>query len=147
MLATLVESLAESPSLSDVRLAASCLLSFAAFLRFDELAKLRCCDVKIGEASMSVHVKSSKTDQYRQGESIIVARTGTKTCPVAMMERYFSMAMLVQSSSLPLFRGITRTRKGEQLRSSGEPKLHADAGTVPGQVEGVGVRCLTIWAP
>lgn len=119
MLAALVDSLGESPSLSDVRLAASCLLAFAAFLRFDELAKLRCCDIKIGEASMAVHIASSKTDQYRQGDSIIVARTGTKTCPVAMMERYFAMATLVQSSALPLFRGITRTKRGEQLRSSG----------------------------
>ena len=48
MLATLVGF----RSLSDVRLAAICLLSFASFLRFDELAKLCCCDVKTSEASM-----------------------------------------------------------------------------------------------
>ena len=36
----------------NVRLAASCFFSFAAFLRFDELAKLHCCEIKIGEASM-----------------------------------------------------------------------------------------------
>ena len=38
MLAALVDTLSDSPSVSDVRLAASCLLSFAAFLRFNELA-------------------------------------------------------------------------------------------------------------
>ena len=45
MLSALVGSLGVSPSLSDVRLAACSLLSFAAFLRYDEISKLRCCDV------------------------------------------------------------------------------------------------------
>ena len=45
MLATLVDSLGENPSQPDVRLAASCSLAFAAFLRYDEMAKLRCCDI------------------------------------------------------------------------------------------------------
>ena len=119
MLAALVDSIGQSPSLSDVRLVATCLLAFAGFLRFDELARLRCCDIRFSGASMTVRIISSKTDQYRQGDSIVVARTGAKTCPVAMMERYFAMASLAHSSSLPLFRGITRTKNGERLRSSG----------------------------
>lgn len=120
MLAALVDSLGESPSLSDVRLAAICLLAFAAFLRFDEIAKLRCCDVAFSDASMSVHIASSKTDQYRLGDSVLVARTGSPTCPVAMLERYFAMAALSHSSQLALFRGITCTKSGERLRASGK---------------------------
>ena len=119
MLATLVKSLGQSPSLADVRLAASCLLAFAAFLRFDELSKLRCCDIEISEASMTVHITSSKTDQYRQGKSVLIARTGSPTCPVAMLEKYFSMADLSHASPLPLFRGIVHTKKGERLRAAG----------------------------
>ena len=34
---------------------------------------------------------SSKTYQYREGSSLVVDCTGTPTCLVAMMERYFSM--------------------------------------------------------
>ena len=64
MLLTLVESLGDNPFLSDVRLVASCLLSFAAFLRYDELAKLRCCDITFGSTHVEVHIVSSKTDQY-----------------------------------------------------------------------------------
>ena len=119
MLTSLVDSLGVSPSLSEVRLAASCLLAFAAFLRFDEIAKLRCCDISFSGPSMSVHLMGSKTDQYRQGDTVLVARTGSITCPVAMMERYFAMAQLSHSSQLAVFRGITRTKSGERLRSSG----------------------------
>ena len=88
MLAKMVDSLAPDPSLSDVRLVASALLAFAAFLRYDELAKLRCCDVTIKKDSMEVHIVSSKTDQYPMGDKVLVARTGSRTCPVQMMERY-----------------------------------------------------------
>ena len=40
MLARMVESLSPDLTLSDIRLIASALLVFAAFLRFDELTKL-----------------------------------------------------------------------------------------------------------
>ena len=39
MLARMVDSLSHDPSLSDISLVASALLAFAAFLRYDELAK------------------------------------------------------------------------------------------------------------
>ena len=68
---------------------------------------------------MSVQIRSSKTDQYRQGDKVLIARTGSSTCPVAMMEHYFRLGSLSQSSSQALFRGITKTKNGERLRASG----------------------------
>eukprot|EP00731_Ephydatia_muelleri_P002572 Em0001g2572a len=76
MLKAMVESVGPDSSLMEVRLLAMCLISFAGFL--------------------------SKTDQYREGSSLVVARTWTETCPVSMLER-----------------GITKTRTGEKLRKSG----------------------------
>ena len=119
MLATLFNNLGQPPLLCDLRLAASCLLFFAGFLKIDELARLRCCGIKFSEASMTVHIIASKTDQYWQGDSIMVTCMGTSTCPVAMTEKYYASASLSQSSSFPLFRGITRTKSGEQLCSAG----------------------------
>ena len=119
MMSALIDSLGAAPSLSGVRLVAACLLAFSAFLRYDELAKLRCCDVNFAQKHMSIHIVSSKTDQYRQGDSIMVARTGSRTCPVAMLERYYAMAALPNQSRLRVFRGIVVTRSGERLRSQG----------------------------
>ena len=50
-------------SLSWVRLATICLLAFAAFLRYDKISKLRCCDIRIVAGKMEVCIKS---DQFRQ---------------------------------------------------------------------------------
>ena len=119
MLTTWVESLGPEPSLADVRLVAIALLAFSAFLRCDELSKLRGCDIRVTPQSMSVHVTSSKTDQYREGASILVARSGSPTCPVAMVERYLALAGISRDSKLRLFRGIVHAKGGDRLRSSG----------------------------
>ena len=119
MLAALVDSLGRTPSLADLRLVASSLLAFSAFLRYNEISKLRCCDIKFSPYSMSIHITSSKTDQYWQGDSLLVARTGSPTCPVAMLERYFTQADLSHCSTLRLFRGIVHSKQGERLRPSG----------------------------
>ena len=52
MLSALVGSLVTSTSLSDVLLVACSLLSFPAVLRYDDISKLRCCDVTFSIDSM-----------------------------------------------------------------------------------------------
>jgi len=65
---------------------------------------------------MTVHITLSKTDQYWQGDNVVVARTGSPTCPVIMLERYYAMTVISKESKLRLFRGI---KPGEWLRSQG----------------------------
>ena len=107
------------------------------------MAKLRCCDITLSGDSMAVHVQSSK--KYRQGDKQS-AHTGSPTCPVAMLERYYSLATLSQSSYLSVFRGITKTKHGERLSACFRIlKLHKVEGAVPGQAEGVGVCRYQVW--
>jgi integrase len=119
MLSAMVGSLSSSPSLSEIRLLAISLLAYAAFLRYDEISSLRCCDITFSSRSMSVRINSSKTDQYRQGDSVLVAWTDSALCPVSMLERYFHIASIVHTSRLPLFRGIVHSKNGEHLRAAG----------------------------
>ena len=68
-------------------LATACLLAFSGFLQFSELINLRPYDFKISKEMMTIKIWHSKTDQWRQGDKVLVARTA-KTCPVAMLECY-----------------------------------------------------------
>ena len=55
-------------SLADVRTLAICLLGFAGFLTYDELAKLRVSDLSVYPDHMEyIFIESSKTDQFRDG--------------------------------------------------------------------------------
>ena len=104
-------------SLYNIRSVVICLLAFAAFLRFDELAKLVRSDVKIENDMLKLFIQSSKTDQYRDGAWIVVASSRKATCPVAMMNRYLDRAGL--SCDSPLFCQLSKTKCSYRLRSKG----------------------------
>ena len=119
MLEVLVKNTRESDSLSDLRLATACLLSFAGFLRFYELVNLRPLDIKIEGDMMRIHIVCSKTDRLRQGDEVVVARTHSTTCPVAMLESYMVRTGMAWDDLCFLFRPIRKSKKGETVRESG----------------------------
>ena len=120
ILDAMVHDANKSGSLSDLRLVTACLLSFAGFLRFDEMINLRPCDFTFSEEMLKIHIVRSKTDQLRQGNEVLVARTNTNTCPVAMLERYMQRTTMSLDDVWPLFRPIQSSKKGESLRDAGK---------------------------
>ena len=120
ILDAMVHDANKSGSLSDLRLVTACLLSFAGFLRFDEMINLRPCDFTFSEEMLKIHIVRSKTDQLRQGNEVLVARTNTNTCPVAMLERYMQRTTMSLDDVRPLFRPTQSSKKGESLRDAGK---------------------------
>ena len=119
ILKAMVEDTEKNTTLSNVRLTTACLLGFAGFLCFDELAKLRATDLSIDAEKLTLHIRKSKTDQLRKGSELVIARTSNTTCPVSMLERYLRITGMEMSDSWLLFRGICKGKYGEKLRYSG----------------------------
>ena len=119
LLAKMVEDATKTGSLSDIRLATTCLLSFSGFLRFNELVNMRPCDIKIQEEWMTIHLPRSKMDQLRKGDELLIARTGNATCPVAMLEQYMRKSHTPWEDQRPLFRPICKSKNGERLKAYG----------------------------
>ena len=84
-----------------------CSVSFAGFLRFDEISNLKCHEVEIKNEYMLIFIESSKTDQYRDGAWLPISRTNNSTCPVANLEKYSELAQITFKEPSHLFRGIT----------------------------------------
>ena len=91
-------------NLLDMCFATMSVISFAGFLRFNEVVKLKRHDVKIDDQQAKLLVHSSKTDQYSKGQHVIIARTGKNTCPVKLLERYVHASNSVAISDEYLFR-------------------------------------------
>ena len=119
MLAKMVEDAQRSGTLSDLRLATACLLSFAGFLRFSELVNIRPCDMVFEEDYLVVRIPHSKTDQLRKGDEILITRTGRSTCPVAKLEEYMERTGTAKQDKRFLFRPICKAKSGDKLRESG----------------------------
>ena len=55
---------------------------------------------------VKISTVSSKTKVYRDGSSVLLARTGTVTCPYTILSRYFQLAALNCYSSDFEFRNL-----------------------------------------
>ena len=118
MLKVILQDAKESDTLANIRLASACLLSFAGFLRFDELANIRPCDLSVDPDHLVIRIPRGKTDQLRQGSKVAIARTFTETCPVAMLESYICRGGIQMVSDKNLYRPIVNG-KVQKLRKEG----------------------------
>ena len=106
-------------SLSDIRTLVICLISYAGFFRYNEIANLKESDVIIYQDHLEIFVESSKTDQLRDGAWVVIARTNSDLCPVSMLDRYMKVAAISGDPGKFLFRGLVNTKTGARLRPCG----------------------------
>ena len=96
MLRKIINLYISNLNLKSVRLCTLFVLGFSGFLRYSELADIRMNDLQICEGHIKINIKRSKTDQYRQGQNIIIAKTGSDLCPVFWLNKYITLANLIQ---------------------------------------------------
>ena len=94
VLADMVEDANSSPTLANLRITTISLLAFTGFLRCDEAMHIGACNVEITQERARLSLPCSKTDPFRQRSEVLVARKGTSTCSVAMLECYLTAASI-----------------------------------------------------
>ena len=117
----LCDTYKDSTDLVVIRDLAMILLAFAAFLRFDELSNLHCNDISFYDDHFSIHINKSKTDQYRLGSDIVIAKGHTSACPYHMLRKYFELACIDCSSEMFLFRPIFKSKQKCSLIYKNKP--------------------------
>ena len=114
ILKLVINEYVSSNNLNHIRICCLMLLSYAGFLRYDELqnvAHIKASNIKFFQSHIELLLEKSKTDVYRQGNTVIIARTGGATCPVAMLELYLNMADIDIKSDEFIFRSISFIKK------------------------------------
>ena len=89
---------------------------FQFFLRYSELSELRMSDISFCDAYINVHIRQSKTDIYRRGNSVVIAKTGNKLCPVFWLRKYIEAACLNIGSNEYIFTSIQFCKKTSVYR-------------------------------
>ncbi len=110
-------------NLFHIRTVVMCLLAFAGFLRFSELVNVKRCHLQFHSSHLDVFLPKSKTDIYRDGKHVIIARTGSKICPVGLLDKYIQ---LVESNGCVgpesyIFRSLSKLKQGFKLRDANQP--------------------------
>ena len=86
-------------------------ICFAGFLRYNEVSNLCCNDVTIHENYVSIKIRKSKTDQYRKGDEVVIAKLDSMTCPVSALLKYIRLCNIVLTSDHYLFKPMFRTKR------------------------------------
>jgi integrase len=112
-------------SLKNLRMITICLVSFAGFLRFDEVIKIRFSDLKFEIFYFTIFVESSKTDQYRDGAHVIIGKTGTDLCPFVMLQKYLQACVSLSGDNF-IFRSFAKCKAGNYvLRTLNKPMTYS----------------------
>lgn len=76
-------------SIRDWRTAWLALMTFKCCARFDDVARLKVCDVSFVGGDLSVFFPSRKNDQVGQGHTVVIKPSGSFTCVVSLSRLYF----------------------------------------------------------
>ena len=92
------------------------LIGFAGFLRIEELLEVRIKDVTIFSDHIEIFLPKSKRDQHRQGNTVYIAKTGSKYCPVVHLEDFLRKAGLNVKNDKEAFiiPVLYKTKKGHK---------------------------------
>ncbi len=99
-------------TLADLRVLFVIFISYAGFLRFNDISNISRSDCTILKDRLNIRLKKSKTDQFREGAEVVIARTFKSTCPVALAERFFEAMGDPLNCQLPLIRRLTKSSRG-----------------------------------
>ena len=106
----------DNANLSDLRICALCLLGFSGFFRYSELSNILMKDIKFFDTHVEINIQRSKTDIYRRGNKVFIAKTGKKLCPVSLLLRYIKSANLNLDSSEYLFTSVQFLKSTQSYR-------------------------------
>ena len=98
------------------------LLCFTGFLRYDEAANLKLEDIVFQDSFMKIFIEKSKTDQFREGAWVFIAKVDSDICPTKILRKYITEANLVNPNDY-LFRAMTyfKSKNMHFLRKKNTP--------------------------
>lgn len=109
-------------SLLDLRNLCLIVLSFVGFLRFSEVSALKKGNIAFFETHMTMFIERSKTDVYRDGNKLYIAKTGSDLCPVSILQFYLEKAKIISDDEY-IFRQMSylKSVNDYKLRSVNRP--------------------------
>ena len=120
---------ADRLNLLTLRLLVMCVLAYAGFLRFDELLRIRACDIQMGQSHFSIFIEKAKNDVYRDGKWVLIAKTDSPTCPHTLLKSYIDMANIDYISDNYIFRQLSffKSQNKYKLKSINKPLSYTRA--------------------
>jgi integrase len=109
-------SMYEEKNIKNQRIICAIILAYAGFLRSAELLNIKVSDIAFEQSYMAIYIEKSKTDIYRDGHWLMIAKTGTVLCPYENILKYIKWTGLEGDDYL--FCNLSKTKTGYKVRNS-----------------------------
>ena len=94
------------------------LVAYAGFLRSQELLAIRRSDIVFDNCYMSIFIEKSKTDIYREGAWVVIAKTNFKLCPVLNLINFVKLLGIEDDNSEQyIFCDLKACKSGHKIRT------------------------------
>ena len=97
------------------------ILAFSGFLRSSELCVILSRNVQFNEGYVTFSIEKSKTDQLREGRSVVITESSSVMGPCSLLKRYMHNAQIPENSDEYLFRAISASGNHKRLISVNKP--------------------------
>ena len=114
MLIELCQKFYDSKDLLTVRNLCMILVGFCGFLRFNEISSIH-------DSHFVLKIRRSKTEQYRNGNEVVISKGTSVACPHSMLLKYIELAGISLSSDEFLFKPIFRSKSVCKLIYKNKP--------------------------
>ena len=116
-------------SLLNLRTIVFIVLGFCGFMRYAEISELRRSDFEFYETYVKIFIEKSKTDIYRDGHWLFLAKLNSDLCPIKLLKVYFCRCGINDDSEEFIFRGMTYFKKDDihKLKKKDSPISYATA--------------------
>jgi hypothetical protein len=105
-------------SLHDLMKLVSVTLCYVALLSFFDLMVIQWHEIRFLPSHMEIFLEKTKTDQYRVGRWVLIARVGGVFCPVCLVEDLLVKGEYAAHGPGPLIRSIAISSSRQTLRAS-----------------------------
>ncbi|CAH3040646.1 unnamed protein product, partial [Porites lobata] len=122
ILGLILQHYGESSNLLDIRFVCMCLLAYAGFFRISELLSISRSNIVTEGLYHKIFIEVSKTDKYREGSWVYIAKTGNFTCPYTYLIKSLRYDKNLKGnvfSSKPLTAGRAGEILKEKLKAIG----------------------------
>ena len=90
-------------------------LAFSALLRFDDLVRIRRCDLDFQEKYLKITISKSKNDQLREGNEVLIDEDLSPHSAFQLLQSYLSGASISQNCNKCIFRPMSKHKSTHRL--------------------------------
>jgi integrase len=90
-------------------------LAYVGLLRFDDLIRIKRCDLSFSSDHLTIVIAKSKNDQLRKGNEVLISETASPTSSIKLLQLYLSRVQIPCDCDKYIFRHIVKSRSHHSL--------------------------------